>query len=217
MSVCVSGGLSDCQTIRTSVCQLGTSWNVGNCSLHCTIHPVKRPKLRLWLSPILPQLRLGKKIFHAKFWASEIAGTFVRVRLKFVLNKHWNQYFYYANFVSAIYFYRNFMVTLTKVPAFPEAWNSAWVIFLTSLNNGKIGESQCQSFMGPSVSSLLVFFLYHDVSLMNINNEKILRYSSNFEPNNINDFLHANQQEYLILSNLLAIMIYAIYCETPKS
>ena len=34
----------------------------------------------------LPQLRLGKKIFHAKFWASEIAGTFVRVRLKFVLN-----------------------------------------------------------------------------------------------------------------------------------
>ena len=47
---------------------------------------VKRPKLRLWLSPFLPQLRLGKKIFHAKFWASEIAGTFVRVRLKFVLN-----------------------------------------------------------------------------------------------------------------------------------
>ena len=52
----------------------------------CRLRPVKRPKLRLWLSPILPQLRLGKKIFHAKFWASEIAGTFVRVRLKFVLN-----------------------------------------------------------------------------------------------------------------------------------
>ena len=47
---------------------------------------MKRPKLGLWLSPILTQLRLGKKMFHAKFWASEIAGTFVRVRLKFVLN-----------------------------------------------------------------------------------------------------------------------------------
>ena len=52
----------------------------------CKIRPLKRPKLRLWLSPILPQLRLGKKTFHAKFWAFEIAGTFVRVRLKFVLN-----------------------------------------------------------------------------------------------------------------------------------
>ena len=38
------------------------------------------------LSPILPKLKLGKRIFHAKFWASEMAGTFVRVRLKFVLN-----------------------------------------------------------------------------------------------------------------------------------
>ena len=50
------------------------------------LHPVKRPKLRLWLLPILSQLRLGKKIFGTKFWASEIAGIFVRVRLKFVLN-----------------------------------------------------------------------------------------------------------------------------------
>ena len=50
------------------------------------VRPMKRPKLRLWLSPILPKLRLGKKIFHAKFWASQIAGTFVRVRLKFALN-----------------------------------------------------------------------------------------------------------------------------------
>ena len=54
--------------------------------LLCTLRPVKHPKLRLWLSPILTQLRLGKKIIHPKFWASEIAGTFVRVRLKFVLN-----------------------------------------------------------------------------------------------------------------------------------
>ena len=37
------------------------------------------------------------------------------------------------------------MVTLTKVPAIPEAWNFAWDIFLPSLNYGKIGESQCQS------------------------------------------------------------------------
>ena len=35
---------------------------------------------------LLPLLRLGKKKFHAKFLASEIAGTFVRVGLKFVLN-----------------------------------------------------------------------------------------------------------------------------------
>ena len=44
------------------------------------------------------------------------SGTIVRVRLKFVLNKHWNQYFYYANFTSAIGFYENFKVTLTMVP-----------------------------------------------------------------------------------------------------
>ena len=44
------------------------------------------------------------------------SGTIVRVRLKFVLNYHWNQYFYYANFASAINFYGNFMVTLTMVP-----------------------------------------------------------------------------------------------------
>ena len=43
------------------------------------------------------------------------------------------------------------MVTLTKVPAVPEAWNFAWDIFLPSLNHDKIGESQCRSlgrFMG---------------------------------------------------------------------
>ena len=97
----------------------------------------------LWLSPILPQLRLGKKIYHAKFWASEVAGTLVRVRSKFVLNWYWNPHFYYANFVSAIDFYGNFMVTLTKVPPIPEAWKFAWDIFLPSLVYGKIGESQC--------------------------------------------------------------------------
>ena len=110
-----------------------------------TIRLLKRPKLRLWLSPILPQLRLGKKIFHAKFWASEIAGTFVRVRLKFVLSQHWNQFFYYANFVSAIDFYGDLIVTLTKVPAISEAQNFARNIFLPSLNCGKIGESHSRS------------------------------------------------------------------------
>ena len=122
-----------------------------------TLRPVKRPKLRLWLSPLLPQMRLGKKIFHAKIWASEIVGTFVRVRLEFVLNKHWNQYFYHANFYSAIGFYGNFMVTLTKVPAVPEAWNFAWDVFLPSLNHGKIGESQRRSlgrFMGRNKQSI---------------------------------------------------------------
>ena len=44
------------------------------------------------------------------------SGTIVRVRLKFVLNQHWNQHFYYANFASTIDFYGNFMVTLTMVP-----------------------------------------------------------------------------------------------------
>ena len=44
------------------------------------------------------------------------SGTIVRVRLKFVLNYHWNQYLYYANFASAIDSYGNFMVTLTMVP-----------------------------------------------------------------------------------------------------
>ena len=44
------------------------------------------------------------------------SGTIVRMRLKFELNYHWNQYFYYANFASAIDFYGNFMVTLTMVP-----------------------------------------------------------------------------------------------------
>ena len=44
------------------------------------------------------------------------SGTIVRVRLKFVLNYHWNQYFHYANFASAIDSYGNFMVTLTMVP-----------------------------------------------------------------------------------------------------
>ena len=58
----------------------------GMYTLGSTLRPMKRPKRRLWLSPILPQLRLGKKIFHAKFRASEIAGTFVRVNLKFALN-----------------------------------------------------------------------------------------------------------------------------------
>ena len=44
------------------------------------------------------------------------SGTIVRVRLKFVLNYHWNQYLYYAKFASAIDSYGNFTVTLTMVP-----------------------------------------------------------------------------------------------------
>ena len=42
-------------------------------------------------------------------------------------------------------FYGNFMVTLTKVPAIPRAWNFTWDVFLPILIHGKIGESQCQS------------------------------------------------------------------------
>ena len=48
-----------------------------------TLRLSKLPKLRPWLSPILPQLRLGKKLFYAKFWASERAGIFVRVTMNF--------------------------------------------------------------------------------------------------------------------------------------
>ena len=65
------GTLTDVVYAFTSVCKRGTN---------CRLRPVKRPKLRLWPPPILPQMRLGKKIIHAKFWASEVAGTFVRVR-----------------------------------------------------------------------------------------------------------------------------------------
>ena len=50
-----------------------------------SLRPMKRPKLRHWLSPFfLPWLRLGKKIFHAKFQASGTAGTFVRMTMKFL-------------------------------------------------------------------------------------------------------------------------------------
>ena len=58
------------------------------------------------------------------------------------------------NFVSAIDFYGDLIVTLTKVPAISEAQNFAWNVFLTSLNCGKIGESHSQSlgrFTGSSV------------------------------------------------------------------
>ena len=87
-------------TIRTHRCPL----RLVQSFKECRIRPVKRPKLRLWLLPILSQLRFGKEIFHSKFWASgsEIAGTFVRMMLKCVFNQHWNQYFYHTNFVSAV-------------------------------------------------------------------------------------------------------------------
>ena len=52
------------------------------------------------------------------------------------------------------------MVTLTKVPAVPEAKNFAWDILSPSLNHGKIGESHCQSlgrFMERRVDKELCF------------------------------------------------------------
>ena len=61
-------------------------WSVGQLVgrlVGWSVRQWKRPKVKHWLSPILLQTRLGKKISPANFQASGIGGTFVRVTMKF--------------------------------------------------------------------------------------------------------------------------------------
>ena len=74
------------------------------------------------------ELPLAKMFFFCKNafkWAiarlSNPSGTIFRVKLKFALNHHWKLNFYYANSVSVIHSYGNFIVTLTMVPDWFES------------------------------------------------------------------------------------------------
>ena len=85
--------------------------------LHITTTSVRVPKMgETGFPPAIIFFLCKNPVKRAIARPSIRSGTIVRVRLKFVLNKHWNQYFYYANFTSAIGFYENFKVTLTMVP-----------------------------------------------------------------------------------------------------
>ena len=103
--------------LRHAYCSIRYTVSPNSAFIHMPITHVRVPKTgKTGIPPTIIFFLCKSSVKRAVARLSFRSGTIVRVRLKFVLNYHWNQYFYYANFSSAIDIYGNFMVTLTMVP-----------------------------------------------------------------------------------------------------